>query len=58
MCNGSVPSAGPPIQLPLNQQLYQSTARPQKPALSNPLADLSTPPSNDPNRGKNLNIAS
>ena len=56
MCTGSVPSGGPPIQLPLNQQLTQSTPRPQKPAIPDPLA--SPPPAlSDPHRGKNLNIA-
>ena len=56
MCTGSIASAGPPIQLPLNQQLMQSTPRPQKAAIPNPLADLSAPPS-DAHRGKNFNIA-
>lgn len=56
MCAGSVPSAGPPIALPLNQQLTQSTPRPQKPAITDPLADLSAR-SSDPNRGKHVNIA-
>jgi hypothetical protein len=56
VCTGSIPSSGPPIQLPLNQQLTQSTPRPQKPAIPDPLADLSTR-STDPHRGKNLNIA-
>jgi hypothetical protein len=56
VCTGSVPSAGPPIHLPLNQQLTQSTPRPQKPAIPDPLADLSTR-SADPHRGQHLNIA-
>jgi hypothetical protein len=56
VCTGSIPSAGPPIQLPLNQQLTQSTPRPQKPAIPDPLANLSAP-SSDPHRGQHVNIA-
>lgn len=58
MCTGSIPSAGAPIQLPLNQQLTQSTPRhpPQKPAMTDPMADRSAP-TIDANRGKHANVA-
>jgi hypothetical protein len=57
MCTGSIPSAGSPLALPLGQQLVQATPRVQ-PQSSNSTNPASAPTaSNDPNRGKHVNIA-
>jgi len=56
MCNGVAPSAGPPITLPLQQQVVQATARAQPPAPAAPSTGAQSLPAN-PNLGRTVNLS-
>ncbi|HUK59987.1 MAG TPA: hypothetical protein VLV50_12220 [Stellaceae bacterium] len=56
MCNGVAPSAGPPIALPLQQQVVQATPRAQPPASTAPSSGAQSLPVN-PNLGRTVNLS-